>query len=512
MHISELPHDILLDINYYLDFPSLLNSRLICRSFNALSSPTVLKNIRIILGKESELESDEEIAERLDLCVKYFPVQYVQHLSVTTRGRATFSVKEDIAWSLCKKIEGSAALHSLTLVWSHPWGNEDPATYFTIEDWQDRIIKSVLSSTGGFIRNLSIQAPMNIDGLPPSLLDVQGLKSLKLRINQWKCTGGQHFRRAAGHLSTAGKDVCCIHPSVAHIVGRMIQQNTTLEQLEVLQGCMSRPWAALDTIGDSLLHLQHLHLSGFSFPATTSPLFNSFRCLQSLSVRPKYSDMVVDNLWASLKAENIRLTKLLTAQVSVAFAEYLASFSGLEELDIRCINKIPDDISLQLTPAFFDRALPSHSQSLRKLAVHFDNGAYRVPGWYYDPSIWLPALSQMTVLRSLHVYPQYQEQFALDDDPIHQSYQNIIHDLSGLRSLETLELRWCDESYGEDIDLEAQTWNSDDYFAPAMRKVGSKLVTETGRPRVLELKGVTLVATLKDTDSQWQYLEKTIDV
>lgn len=76
-------------------------------------------------------------------------------------------------------------------------------------------------------------------------------------------------------------------------------------------------------------------------------------------------------IWTTLREERIKLKEISTDEITPAFLEYVASYSGLEKLTLTFTTAREDDVytSEKLALKFYNEVLPMHAQSLTTLDI-----------------------------------------------------------------------------------------------------------------------------------------------
>ena len=76
-------------------------------------------------------------------------------------------------------------------------------------------------------------------------------------------------------------------------------------------------------------------------------------------------------IWTTLREERIQLKEISTDEITPAFLEYIASYSGLKELTLAFTTEQEDDVytSEKLALKFYNEVLPMHAQSLTTLDI-----------------------------------------------------------------------------------------------------------------------------------------------
>ena len=76
-------------------------------------------------------------------------------------------------------------------------------------------------------------------------------------------------------------------------------------------------------------------------------------------------------IWTTLREERIQLKEISTDEITPAFLEYIASYSGLEKLTLSFTTAREDDVytSEKLALKFYNEVLPMHAQSLTTLDI-----------------------------------------------------------------------------------------------------------------------------------------------
>lgn len=148
------------------------------------------------------------------------------------------------------------------------------------------------------------------------------------------------------------------------------------------------------TSPETPLTLSHLSLSGYCIrlDAETTP---HLRSLQSLSLHNvvdgrsfRFQDTTdedvlaelvaqmarccssVDDVWNTLKEERIYLKEIVTDSVNEALLDYLASYSGLKKLQLKCTTRGDSSVSSdKLALQFYAEVLPKHADSLQSLDI-----------------------------------------------------------------------------------------------------------------------------------------------
>ncbi|EDQ98499.1 uncharacterized protein LACBIDRAFT_335910 [Laccaria bicolor S238N-H82] len=129
----------------------------------------------------------------------------------------------------------------------------------------------------------------------------------------------------------------------------------------------------------SFLNITHLNLSGL-FVKLDATLIPHLRSLISLHLRNIFSTedqasgnpgSSTENIWSSLRLENIHLQDIVTDDVQLALIEYLTSFSGLRCLRLTYASRYTKSppTSDQLAIMFYERALQNHVRSLESLEI-----------------------------------------------------------------------------------------------------------------------------------------------
>ncbi|KAF8662705.1 hypothetical protein AX16_001147 [Volvariella volvacea WC 439] len=514
-YFTEAPSDIVLSIAEHLNTKSLLHLRLVSRDLNALISSLALRSITINLY-------DESTKDLLATCSQPLPGLYNNARSLTTRTgdwHLMRYVDKSRLPALYNMIERLTRLNALTMSWKEAdsCGPGEEITDF-VHEIQGGMAEAVFKATGGRLAVLDVQPwaarPM---GFPEALLEFRGLRVLRFGLDVYG-SGCNKWNRW-GVLSNPASMHKCVPRVFQEGLRRLVGNNPGLEVVDVVQGCVLnhldaglvfvRPEDEDSSEGEEegAGAVRSLKLMGVAFPRVLDLRRSPFSNLQHIEVLSSYSVLAFDNLWISLHASGITLRTLKAYQVSHPLVEYLASYSGLQELTIQCIEKLPACTSKESTRLFFQTALPQHSASLTKLTISLTHHVQFISGWSFNPSLWMPALESLHALKFLHLSPGIGDNFRAPPSSDHykvfkgryertvtQAYQEVLDHVGCLASsssssgasrceLELVEIFWTGQIVGLKDSLG---------FLPAdvrdlMRAVVKNLRSRTGVPKRLVL-------------------------
>ncbi|KAF8643538.1 hypothetical protein AX16_008982 [Volvariella volvacea WC 439] len=345
-------------------------------------------------------------------------------------------------------IEQCGDIRSLSMAWESTNDNEVEDSF--VMEIQEGVMRAVLRGTKGQLERLDIK-PLMIPQcpLPKALLQFKHLLSFKfIRDDRaWGCEG------EVDNSDTNLGEHDCIRDPHMQALQAVVHNNRQLKELRIDHDCDIHFHDACALFSDASdtkriqpLALRILTISGIQFSSALGPHRSPFSKLQHLRVDSIYSHIPLDNLWISLQASETTLKTLITFQASDRLVYYLASYSGLQELVIEDI-----ETPLGCTTLFFDTALPKHASSLTKLSISLGFGIEYLHGWSFAPSLWMPALNSLRILKYLQLSPGTGGGISLDSTPeIHDfdertlqiflSYQEMLDGICQLEGLETLEI------------------------------------------------------------------------
>ncbi|KAF8649040.1 hypothetical protein AX16_006059 [Volvariella volvacea WC 439] len=215
---------------------------------------------------------------------------------------------------------------------------------------------------------------------------------------------------------------CCVAESTTVDITWRVKPDALVPYLRTLQGLEFPGFASGPDIDLDRLNLDNL------------------RSLRHLNVFHPSSDSSSGiSLWDALKGAGVALISLCCNEVTDALIDYLMSFSGLQELDIRRIKAT----SNKMNHAFFNQVLPKHAPTLTKLylRVHPIDGA--IEGWCYDPGSWVLVFPLFLRLGYLHIHPpplSPRDRALNRIASMKANYQAILNGVQGIRTLQQLEI------------------------------------------------------------------------
>ncbi|KAF8658201.1 hypothetical protein AX16_002122 [Volvariella volvacea WC 439] len=519
MDIHSLPSDLWFEVASHLLAKSLTKLRLASQSWNSIAAPLVLRHVRF----EANFAPRWTVIDRLRFFATSFPVEAVHHLTIITWTKIEYAgtastICEDHVLAACEAIKRMKSLQSLQLEWEtdSPKQASDFGIIAPIEEWQDRFLSSILIATDNRLSTLVLKPPVAVDTLPPSLLQIRGLRSLVVSPSGTSRCSGKHSARASQRYTVINR-MNCISPDAAKVLRDVIRANPGLQTLELHYTCKLHPPSALQVLGSrSTTQLQHLTISNLTFPDTLDgskslSLQRTLSGLTTLIISP-YS-IPMDNLWKALMAANTQLTTLKTRSISLPMLEYLASYIGLKDLNGGYISSptmsfTDPTISASL---FLDMAFSSHLHSLRRLTLPLLEGPEWDPLSTYSRDLWYPVLFGMVNLEHVDIDPSSTYfSGAMNSEDMRSLCQAIIFDLQYLPSLKSLNIRvHFPQAYVED-NVECPRYLLDQWAS--IIKIAHGLITCTGRPERLRFRScfTEFYADFSDEARVWVYTARNV--
>ncbi|KAF8662696.1 hypothetical protein AX16_001138 [Volvariella volvacea WC 439] len=472
---ANVPLDLIFPIAESLDSKSLLQLRLVSRTFSTLVSPLALRNVTIVMNNRS-------VKDRIAICSQQLPGVYQHARSLTTR-TGDFNLLRYIDRNglpdLYNTIGQLKNLTSFKISWqdatSHRYHPQSEVMKL-VQEIQEGLAGAVWRATGGMLRELTIEPWITRPvGLPDALLQFRELRTLR-----FDCLPPQWKPNLAAHIHTVVSDL------FQDNLGVLVRGNPHLESLQISKGWRffnATPLFHYPGEGDGPSALCTLTIEGVEFSHTLDLRQSPFLNLQHLHVLSSYSSLPMDHLWLALQASGIRLRTLVTQQVSHPLVKYIASYSGLEQLAMQDIEDLHVCTSPECTELFFKTALPRHSSTLTKLSIVSTN----YPGaWAFNPPLWMPALESLQSLESLQLYPRIRSSFnppqSHEDYISHKDhyeemftepYQEALDHIGGLIRLEILEITWMTRAwYAESFGL--AELDVRELFGTVSNKLGSR--------------------------------------
>ncbi|KAF8649047.1 hypothetical protein AX16_006048 [Volvariella volvacea WC 439] len=487
------PPEIIGSIGEYLDKSSLTRLRRETRRINASISPLALRSIRVPL-------EDPVCFVRLFLrnCSGPLPHLYQNARNLTVRTCA--------GWDTCKlmgdtrledlytAIERCTAIRSLTLYW-YSRGEKEEVMEF-IQEIQERIAAAVLKGTDGKLEKLELEPIASPQyALPRAILQFKRLHlfNLVLEGHRW-CKGldSWGWGEIDEHADLTEHD--CIQKHHKKALQVVIRNNPQLEELHIVQSCaiefhdagILSPHAN-DENGQSLA-LHTLTISGIKFSSVLELSFRQTATPSSPSTLFVHSSRQFVDIPTSGRSD-------------VEDTDDLSS-----ELVIENLEKEPESAAL-----FFGVALPRHASSLTNLSISFQYGVEYLDGWSFTPSLWMPALRSLSVLRTLHLFPGTGDSLLTPESDglsryevqIFRSYQEVLDNICKLKDLKILEIFWpnqkfiMEETYGDWITSSCETVGT----------VAQHLKAKSGAPPALKLLTTTYSPErLKGITNMWRYI------
>ncbi|KAJ7476753.1 hypothetical protein FB451DRAFT_1173610 [Mycena latifolia] len=198
-----------------------------------------------------------------------------------------------------------------------------------------------------------------------------------------------------------------------------------------------------------LLHLTELDLKEYSL-RLDSTILPHLRSLKTLSLRrivtkdsPQYSGpsdeaqapavlgSTLQEIWDTLNRERIHLTQIATDVIEEGLLNYLASYTGLEQLAIDFAGGATEEESNRRAEVFFECALPKHTHSLVNLTCP---GSFQ-GRWSFGKRT-MGVILQLRKLESLCMSVDINETPSPSEDHIVHQFLGLIPELPVLRHLD----------------------------------------------------------------------------
>lgn len=510
--LGECPPDIFLAITSHLDRASLLQLRCTSKALSAAVTPTALRNVRfvfdqIVTGNSYLALVNFRRSARSDPLSNLY--QHIQHLSIRTQGAyVRYYLNHNHVHYIWETIARMYSLKSVTISWEDGY-KDDTKTSQGIKKWQDEICASVVKATEGKLEGLSISLSKSANRIPAALLQLHGLKRLKVVRGEqgWACRIIHRYAPPNDdHPRMSGP--CCDMLPTDNGIRDIIRTNPSLEVLEILQGCRTHGFSAEDVLPETLTTLHTITFEGLSFLANPASYLANPAPLENIrhaTFTSTYRTYNLDTLWKSMKAARTHLETLRTSQISYHLVDYLASYTGLREFVVRDIQDLPACVGPDVLTPFLDKLLPTHGETLETLDINFGVDVAYIEGLSFSATGWSRAMASMNALRTLCVHPPKPDPYD-EEDPkgselrsIERGYQEIIDTIGHHPSLQHLQIHWPEHWFGCGTGRMS-------YYTGVRRDLGEvvpKLTTRTGVPR--ELKLFSGLFTVVEEDGKWRY-------
>ncbi|TFK70689.1 hypothetical protein BDN72DRAFT_958649 [Pluteus cervinus] len=388
--LDRCPEDVLFHMANYLPWHSLLNFRLVCRHLSSIFAPLTLRNISIGLY-DYGFRTEKYYA----LYSATLPNLYQYAHTLEFRVTKQFDPPEKVLRALWKTLGRFHSLRSLRLIWE----SESEA----VDEKLKNVVVTILRATNGKLERLVLQPPKrSCKAFPKAFQEIRGLTSLTIEHNDvgWACTS---------YSSGSPNYDCCLFPMKTSITPLLIA-NPQIEDLAVIRRCMKGRISLNELFYPAFPKLKTLVVSGLWFPSSKSGIHIAdtlalLRNLCHLQVLTPYTQSNLDPLCILLKAAHTHLESLATKQISPVLVDYLASFPGLQSLQLRELRSNEDNSSVEVANAFLDEVLPRHAPTLERLVIEFARNITFVPGWSFEADRWAPCISSLTNLRFLAMHP-----------------------------------------------------------------------------------------------------------